>query len=132
MSDPAAGSFTVEYDPDDDILRLEYIGRMTRDQILAAADATFALPGIGDRTGLLAVYLHAGIDEIDIEALNAYQAHKVARGHPNLPAAAVMLDIPSHLAMAELWAATKPGGKASGAGVFTDEAAARAWLLASR
>ena len=132
LGGPARGSFKVTYDVHDDILRLEYIGRMTSDLTLVAADATFTIPGIGAGTRVLAVYLKAEIDEIDLAALIAYQAYKADKGYPNLPAATVVADIPGHLAMAALWAATKPGGRDGGAGVFTDEASARAWLLAGR
>lgn len=127
MSDPGQGSFEVAYDPGRDLLRLEYIGRMTEALILAAADAVFAVPGITRRTGILAVYLHADIDGIDLAAVTAYHDHKAAKGYPDLPAAAVLADRPSHKAMGELWVATKPGGKASGA-VFTNESDALAWL----
>jgi len=128
----ADGSFAVAYDPGTDILRLEYVGRMTLALILAAADATFRRLEIGPGTRLLAVYLDAEFDEIDLEALTAFQQYKAANGYANLPAAVVIDDIPGHLAMAELWAATKPGGKDAGAEVFTDEGAARAWLQSGR
>lgn len=131
MRGPIHGSFQVDYDEAADLLRLEYLGRMTRELTLAAADATFTTPGITARTCVLAVYVDADIDEIGIDALADYQAHKAEKGYLNLPAAAVVADRPSHVAMARLWAATKPGGEA-GAGVFTNEAAARAWLLSRR
>lgn len=132
MRGPIQGSFQVDYDAADDLLRLEYVGRMTRELIVAAADATFTTPGITDRTCVLAVFVDADIDEIDLEALAFFQAHKTDKGYPNLPAAAVVADRPSHLAMARLWVATKPGGESGSAWVFTNEAAARAWLLSGR
>lgn len=131
MSEPGTGSFRVAYDPERDILRLEYVGRMTRDLILAAADAAFTVPGITERTGMLAVFADAEIDQIDLEALQAFQAYKAAKGYLNLRSAAVLSDKPSDRLMAELWAVTKPGGRAGGAEIFTDEQAAIGWLLGS-
>lgn len=127
MSGRGEGSFEVTFDAERNLLRLEYVGRMTLPLILAGADATYSTPGITAETRILGVYLHADIDEIDLETLTRFQAYKKARGYPNLVAAAVLADRPSHRAMGELWAATKPDGKA-GAAVFTNESDALAWL----
>ncbi len=128
---PTRGSFHVAYDDRDNVLRLEYRGHVTLELMLAAADAVFTTPGIGAGTRLLALHLDTSLDEIDLAALRAYQAHKAAMGYPSLPTAAVIADIPGHLAMAALWAATKPGGRNGKAAIFTDEAGARAWLLSA-
>ena len=132
LGGPNPGGFRVAYDDRDDILRLEYTGHVTLDLMLAAADAAFTTPGIGAGTHLLALHLDTGLDEIDLAALKAYQAHKAAKGYPILPTAAVIADNPGHRAIAALWAATKPGGRHGKARVFTDEASARAWLRAGR
>ena len=43
--------------------------------------------------------------------------------------ALVVGDKPGHRALAELWAVTRDGGKAGGAGVFSNEVSATEWLL---
>ena len=90
LGGPNPGGFRVAYDDRDDILRLEYTGHVTLDLMLAAADAAFTTPGIGAGTHLLALHLDTGLDEIDLAALKAYQAHKAAKGYPILPTAAVI------------------------------------------
>lgn len=130
MPERPPGGFRHDLDRRHGLLRIEYRGRLTLAVILEEMAARFALPGVGRDTLLLADCSHAEIDEITLEALAEYQAAKLAAGHPDLRTAMVVPDRAGSLALAELWAATKPSGRGTGARVFTNESAAREWLLA--
>ncbi len=129
MSETRAGGFTHAYEAEHDLLRLEFNGRLDACLLRREMAARYQLPEVNPNTRLLTVCTRASIDEIDLAVLIAHHAAKREAGHPDLRTAMVVADTPGHLALAELWAATKPGGKPDGAGVFSNESQARAWLL---
>ena len=129
MSETRGGRFTHFYDGDDDLLRVEFDGRLDGALLRRELEARHRLPGVNPNTRVLAVCTRAAIDEVDFAVLVTHHAGKGEAGHPDLRTALVMSEAPGHLALAELWAATKPGGKPHGAGVFSNERDARAWLL---
>jgi hypothetical protein len=129
LTDRPDGDFRHDYEPGRDLLRLEYLGHVTGALLLREMDARFRIPGVTRRTLFLAVCVHAEIDEVDLATLTAYQDAKRDRGYPDLRTAMVVPDRPDYLALAELWAATKPGGKGTGAGIFVNESSALEWLL---
>lgn len=128
-ADRPDGCFRHDYDAGRDLLRLEYGGRLTGALLVREMAARFRIPGVTARTRILAVCIRAEIDEVDLRTLTGYQRAKQAGGYPDLRTALVVLDSPGHLALAELWAATKPGGKGTGAAVFVNESSALEWLL---
>lgn len=129
MPDRPGGQFRHDYEPERDLLRLEYLGRLTGALMRTEMAARFAIPGVTARTLFLAVCSFAEIDEITIETLTAYQAAKLEAGYPDLRTALVVSPDSGTLALAELWAATKPSGRGTGAAVFSNESSAREWLL---
>lgn len=129
LTDRPDGDFQHAYDAGRDLLRLEYRGRMTAKLMVREMAARFRIPGVNPRTLLLAVCTHTEVDEVDLGVLLGFQQAKVASGYPDLRTALVVFDSGGSLALAELWAATKPGGKGTGAGIFVNESSALEWLL---
>ena len=125
----AAGDFRIDHDPDLDLLRVEYVGRITPALMRRHMADCFAVPGVGPGTRLLVVCTLATLDALDLDSLLDFQADNRSRGYLALRAAVVVPDRPGDLALAELWAATRHGGKSAGARVFTRESDAREWLL---
>lgn len=132
LRDRPDGDFRHRYDAGRDLLRLEYLGRVTGGLLTREMAARFRIPGVTGHTRFLAVCVHAEIDEVDLATLTAYQAAKRTGGYPDLRTAMVVPDRADYLALAELWAATKPGGKGTGAAVFVNESSALEWLLSHR
>lgn len=128
-ADRPDGSFRHDYDAGRDLLRLEYSGRLTGALLVREMAARFRIPGVTARTRILATCVRAEIDEVDLGTLTGYQRAKQSGGYPDLRTALVVPDRPGHVALAELWAATKPGGKGMGAAVFVNESSALEWLL---
>lgn len=132
MSDPGQGSFEVEYLPSDDLLRLEFSGSLTLQLMNSGQDTANRLPAVTAQTRVLIICVGAEFDEIDIHTLSDHQAYKAAKRYPTHRTALIVGDKPGHRALAELWAVTRDGGKARGAGVFSNEASATEWLLSGR
>jgi|OM-RGC.v1.024682962 hypothetical protein len=129
VSDPGQGRFEVEYTPTDDLLRLQFGGRLTLDLMNRGQDTANGLTAVTAQTRVLIVCVDVELDEIDIHTLTDHQAYKASKRYPTHRTALVVGDKPGHRALAELWAVTRDGGKAGGAGVFSNEVSATEWLL---
>lgn len=129
MSDQEVGSYRIAYDPDRDLVRIEYAGRLTTALLVQEAADTLSRPGITAQTRMLAICVDADISGIDRDALIAFQKAKADRGLPSLRVALVLSGDPGHMAMGRLWTTTRPTPGSVGAAVFADEDSATEWLM---